>query len=63
MKSAVRHAAGVAPDGSRYVSPPIILCTGLERLEGSRVAITDDRVTCRGCLKKLDGIPAKARLK
>lgn len=53
----VKHAQGFAPDGSRWVSPPIQLCTGRERLEGSRIAISDEYVTCSSCARILANVP------
>lgn len=50
----VRHAPAFAKDGSRYMIPPIALCTGRE---GNIETINLERIDCKRCEARLATIP------
>ena len=45
-----RHAPAFAKDGTRYMVPPLALCTGRE---GRIETILPERIDCKRCLAKL----------
>jgi hypothetical protein len=52
-----RHAPAFAKDGTRYMVPPLALCTGRE---GRIETILPERIDCKRCLAKLASKPSHA---